>query len=268
MKTSGNRHLLLVLFIVCIGLTVPACGPDSPDLMGTLECPPEAAAGEQLGSNLGVTVTNEGTWDAGEFLVDLVISSDTTIPVQPANYSANYGEDVLLEGGREGVDALGPGSTQTVTLYGPNTIPADTPAGTHYLGLVVDSTTVVGEYDENNNTANCEITIIDCPTTAEVTNAQIIEASGGTVGFARLRLRWAYSTGELPERLLITVYRFQGGEWDNIMRNDEPFELPDPTVTESDVVIFRLFDGDYRLVFNAFYSCDREAEFTFEQPLG
>ncbi len=105
---------------------------------------------------------------------------------------------------------------------------------------------------------------------AAITDCQIIGASGGTVGMARLRLRWAYAaTGVKPYKLLITVYRLQGippGSWDNIMPSGQAFNVPSPaTTTESDVMIWRLFTGDYRIVLKAFYTCDRVREYTFQR---
>ena len=107
---------------------------------------------------------------------------------------------------------------------------------------------------------------------AAVTDCQVIGQSGGTVGTARLRLAWTYAaTGVKPNKLQITVYRLQGiapGTWDNIMPSGKSFEVPSPaTTTESDVLIWRLFSGKYRLVFKAFYSCNRVKEYTFERTI-
>ena len=107
---------------------------------------------------------------------------------------------------------------------------------------------------------------------AAITDCQIIGASGGTVGMARLRLRWTYAaTGVKPNKLLITVYRLQGippGSWDNIMPSGQAFNVPSPaTTTESDVMIWRLFSGDYRIVMKAFYTCNRVKEYKFERHI-
>jgi hypothetical protein len=107
---------------------------------------------------------------------------------------------------------------------------------------------------------------------AAITDCQIIGESGGTVGMARLRLRWTYAaTGVKPYKLLITVYRLQGippGSWDNIMPSGQAFNVPSPaTTTESDVMIWRLFSGDYRIVLKAFYTCNRVKEYKFERHI-
>jgi hypothetical protein len=109
-------------------------------------------------------------------------------------------------------------------------------------------------------------------TIAAITDCQIIGESGGTVGMARLRLRWTYAaTGVKPYKLLITVYRLQGtppGSWDNIMPSGQAFNVPSPsTTTESDVMIWRLFSGDYRIVLKAFYTCNRVKEYKFERHI-
>jgi hypothetical protein len=215
-----------------------------------------------------VVLENNGSASAQGFFIDLVLSSDTNIPVEFATYSPSFSEDALLKGGREHVESLAPGDSLDLPLHGTNKIPDDTPPGNYYLGFAVDSGKTVTEADEANNTGVCQIQLGDCASVADITDCQIIEASGGTVGYATIRLAWTYATGERPDRLLITVYRFQGGEWDNIMPSDEPFEVPSPSATTAtDVTIWRLFHGDYRIVFTAYYSCDREEEFIFEREL-
>lgn len=111
-----------------------------------------------------------------------------------------------------------------------------------------------------------------CLAIAAITNCQIVGASGGTVGFAQLQLSWTYAaTGVKPKKLFITVYRKQGpapGTWDNIMPSGQPFEVASPaTTTTASVLIFRLFSGDYRIVFKAHYSCNRVREYTFERHI-
>jgi len=111
-----------------------------------------------------------------------------------------------------------------------------------------------------------------CLSTAAITNCQIVGASGGTVGLAQLQLSWNYaSSGVKPHKLQITVYRLQGtppGSWDNIMPSSQPFEVTSPaTTTTANVLIFRLFSGDYRIVFTAYYSCNRKRTYTFQRHI-
>ncbi len=106
---------------------------------------------------------------------------------------------------------------------------------------------------------------------APVTDCQIIGSSGGTVGMAILKLQWTYAaTGVKPNKLLITVYRKMGNppEWYNIMPSENSFNVPSPsTTTQSDVMIWKLFSGDYKIVFKAYYTCNRVKEYTFERHI-
>lgn len=265
MRAIEQKKAFVVFLLLGSCLIMTSCAPD---LTGTIECPGQARPGEELKTNIEIALENKGSEPASDFFVDLVLSIDTTIPVNLATYSPNFSEDVLLKGGRESVEMLGSKTSMNLVLNGSNKIPEDTPAGNYYIGFVVDPGKTVSESNEDNNIGVCPIEIVACDPIADITDCQIIEASGGTVGYARLRLRWTYGTGEKPNQLLITVYRRSAGEWGNIMPGEEPFNVPSPeSTTESDVTIFRLFSGDYKIVFHASYSCDREEEFVFERHL-
>jgi len=134
-----------------------------PDLEVSIKCPHQAYPGQELRKSIKVTVKNKGTATAKNFSVDLVLSSDTIIPVKYAIYSPNFHEDVLLKGGREYVKSLAPGAKINLILYGTNKIPSDTPPGNYYLGVVVDSGNKVKELRENNNTAICRMSIAPFP---------------------------------------------------------------------------------------------------------
>ncbi len=257
------RPNLNIGFYLLLSLMLTSCA----NLSGNIHCPAGAYPGEELADSITVEVSNTGDATARNFFVDMILSTDTTAPVAYASYSPNFHEDVLLQGGREFVSSLAPGTTMTVDLYGNNKIPADTPAGNYYLGLIVDSGNAATESSNSDNTAFCALKVTACSPIAEITDAQIIEASGGTVGFARMLIGWNYAAGETPSELTITVYRLQGGSWDNIMPSDTPFVVTDPGTREADVIIFRLFTGDYRIQFNAGYSCSRTEEFTFERSI-
>jgi len=240
-----------------------------PDLAVSITCPSKVYPGEELDGNIKVVVKNVGTAPAKDFFVDLVLSSNAVIPLKFASYSSHFSDDILLKGGREHIKSLAPGASIKLILHGSNKIPDDTPPGYKYLGIVVDPGNNVKEISEKNNIDLCRIKVALCPPIAGITSCHIVEASGGTAGFARLRLSWTYaSTGEKPYRLLITVYRLQAGSWDNIMPSNRPFGVISPAhTTTADVTIFRLFSGDYRIVFKAFYSCNREREYTFEKHI-
>ena len=129
-----------------------------PDLTVSIKCPSRAYPGQELGKSIRVVVENRGMAVAKDFFVDLVISSDTTIPVKYANYSPNFHEDVLFKGGRTHISSLAAGVTINVKSLGAK-IPDDIPFGIYYLGAVVDPGKKVKELNENNNTALCRIKI-------------------------------------------------------------------------------------------------------------
>lgn len=152
------RKNFLLVFIFCICLMGGyGCRPD---LTSSIECPIESYPGEELDGNINVTLENRGNRAANDFFVDLVLSTDTTIPIDFAIDSPNFTEDVLLQGGREHVDSLGPGASLNLTLNGVNKIPDDTSLGNYYLGVVVDSGKTVSESNEANNTAVCNTKIL------------------------------------------------------------------------------------------------------------
>lgn len=108
------------------------------------------------------------------WMVDIVLSTDTTVPPGFAVYSPNWREDVLLRGGRESrTNDLAPGQEQlfngpTVMLGGPPPrpydylsfpMPAGVPAGNYYVCVVVDPANVIAEVNERNNATCQPITI-------------------------------------------------------------------------------------------------------------
>jgi hypothetical protein len=128
------------------------------DLVGTLTAPNVATAGESIGSQLALEVTNQGgTIAAGTlgssgagYVVDLVLSSDTVVPSGYATYSPTWHEDVLLKGGRvSNTSDLNPGASQSYSIGG--VIPVDTPDGDYFLCVRVDPGDNVSEFDEDNN---------------------------------------------------------------------------------------------------------------------
>ena len=265
MKNFLYNPLLRLSYFSFFSFALFAC---SPDITGTVRSPAQALPGEKLSTNLQVSLKNSGSEVADSFFIDLVLSSDSIIPIRFAEYSPNFREDVLLEGGREHIKSLAVGASISPKLNGPNKIPEDTPPGIYFLGLVADPGNSVDESNESNNISLSKIEVLSCSPIANINDCQIIEASGGTVGFAKLLLRWAYGNGEKPSRLLIKVFRYSADDWLNIMPNGEPFEVPSPQSTlESEVIIFRLFSGNYKLELEAFYSCNRKELYIFEDQL-
>jgi hypothetical protein len=234
-------------------------------------CPGTARAGQELGASFKVTATNAGRMPVRDVAVDIVLSrrSHCAVPTPVAVYSPNYSDGVLLKGGREHI-SLNAGETKEVTLNGTNKIPDDTPSGTYFLCAVIDAGNKVPEINETNNCSCCSIQITGCPAIADIVNPRILEASGGTVGPARIKLAWSFSpaTAEKPTKLQITIYRQQAdGTWYGVMPMDAPYEVTPPSSTVADVGIFRLFSGNHKIVFKAWYSCNRIKEFTFILPV-
>lgn len=140
-------------------LAVTACD-GVPNLVGSLSGPASAEPGEEIGDRVVGHATNDGTATVtADFAVDLVLSSDETVPEGFASFSSSYREDVLLEGGRAHVTQdIAPGQTVEVpTLLG--TIPGDTPPGEYFLCTRTDPGEVVNESDETDNVTCTPITI-------------------------------------------------------------------------------------------------------------
>jgi hypothetical protein len=90
-----------------------------PDLTVRMKYPINASPGQALAKEFSLTVENKGAVEAKDVNVQVVISSDTQIPLQSAAYSENFQEDALLEGGQSTVASIKPGESLTVSLPGP-----------------------------------------------------------------------------------------------------------------------------------------------------
>jgi len=142
--------------------------------------PMYACIGEALEKRLILVIQNVGTapasGDPGYFHTDLVLSPDAVIGNE---------DDILLIGGRDQVhDALEPSEILMVPLAGSNQIPGDTPAGTYYLGAIVDSQEDVAESDEANNTYSYQIDIQDCQGEPDLIVEYITGPSSACIGEA------------------------------------------------------------------------------------
>ena len=122
-----------------------------PDLAVILKYPIKVMPGQALDKDVSITVQNRGTVEARNVNVQLVLSSDLQIPVEPASYSENYKEDAMLEGGSGTVELLKPGESLPIKLKGSLKVPADTEPGKYYLGAVIDPGKSVEELNEDNN---------------------------------------------------------------------------------------------------------------------
>ena len=139
-----------------------------PDLRVRFTAPGSAFAGDDIGNQIKLEVANFGTAVAlgskpGQegYMVDLVLSTDTTHPPGWATYKASFQEDVLLRGGRVSITkTLDPRQIEAYPVGAG--IPADTPAGTYYICARVDPGNRIaelGKAGERNNVFCKEIII-------------------------------------------------------------------------------------------------------------
>ena len=103
------------------------------------------------------TISPAGRVNVDGYLVELVLSSDRSVAVRPATFSAGFMEDMLLKGGRVSrTYDVTPGAS--LMVWDPATaqeddlqIPTDTPSGNYFICAVVDPSGTVDEEDEENN---------------------------------------------------------------------------------------------------------------------
>ena len=133
-----------------------------PDLVVTVTGPAQAVTGTEI--SVKVTVQNKGKGSAPGtaagakgYMVDLILSSDSYVPLKPAVYpsyagatDADFLEDMLMRGGRiSNTQTLAAGASAVYTL--PVLIPKRTPPGIYCLAAYVDSQAAVAESNETNN---------------------------------------------------------------------------------------------------------------------
>lgn len=122
-----------------------------PDLSVSLKYPVKVEPGSDITQDVSIIVENNGTADAAKFQLDLVLSKDSNIPVQPASPSETFTEDMLLQNGRINVELVKPGESITLHLRNPVKVPLDALPDKYYLGAVADSDNKLKEMDETNN---------------------------------------------------------------------------------------------------------------------
>lgn len=96
------------------------------------------------------------------FMIDIVLSSDREMPAEPAIFSPNFSEDVMIRGGRISRTTDLPfraAKPYSVTAE----IPADTPAGMYFLCARIDSLNKVAESVEANNVACTPFNVVRRP---------------------------------------------------------------------------------------------------------
>lgn len=165
MKTLRRTLIPLSFFL----LIFAGCQPDEPDLQVTLAATDGAtySPGDDIAGTLSLEVQNtgnapaQGTEDDGGYMVDLVLSEDSSVPVTFATVPSPYEfqEDMLLEGGRiSNTTTVDGGATQAYDDKVLGIIPPDAPSSV-YLCAVVDPDNQVAESNEDNNTSCIEIEI-------------------------------------------------------------------------------------------------------------
>lgn len=159
------RKIILLL----IGCTLAGCD-SQPDLRVEISGPAHVRAGDDVEALMRIVASNQGDApapgtldpDTAGYMVDLVLSRDSILPVRWAAVSPTFTEDMLLAGGRiSRTMRLAPGESRAVS-EGEASIAADTPPGRYCLGAVIDPGTRVAESDENNNTA-CHWIEVEAP---------------------------------------------------------------------------------------------------------
>ena len=171
--------LFLVLALTAASLSGGASFSDSPlpDLVANITGPSSAEAGDPLAREVSVTVRNlgdqaapgtispDGRVNADGYFVELVLSSDKSVAVRPATFSAGFMEDMLLKGGRVS-RTNDVASSTSLMVWDPTTaqeddlqIPNDTSSGNYFICAVVDPSGTVDEEDESNNVDCAAITI-------------------------------------------------------------------------------------------------------------
>jgi len=124
---------------------------DFADLTVQLHYPVQATPGQHLQSEVTVVIENKGSAAAKNIVLEIILSSDNKIPQKNAVVSDQFAEDVRLGDGRETIPLLEAGQQLTVNFNGTLKIPADTPPGKYYLGVVADPENQISESSKENN---------------------------------------------------------------------------------------------------------------------
>ena len=150
-----KKRLIKTFLCSLVGLILLAFGVSKAiadaDIVISVFSPGRATIEQDLNRKIKVKVANVGDVTTGSFSVDIILSTDTTAPIEFATYDPYFSEDVLLLGGREFIENLRPGQVKYVRLNGSNRIPLDTPTGILYIGVVADPGESVTEETEDNN---------------------------------------------------------------------------------------------------------------------
>jgi len=147
------------------------CAPAAaePDLVVDVSGPATLTPGAPLGPGTQLEASNVGTGPAAGtvgtldppngFMIDHVLSADTSVPPGFATYSPTWHEDVLLQGGRASNTTDLAAGASTVYPDENASIPSDTPPGDYYLCAQIDPANRVIESDETNNVDCGRVTV-------------------------------------------------------------------------------------------------------------
>jgi len=131
-----------------------------------------------------------GTASAGKngYMVDLVLSTDESVPAKFATYAPTYSEDVLLKGGRlSNTPDLAP-SDKKLWAGVSYELPSDTPPGKYFVCAQVDAGQKIAEASEANNVSCNPLIVKSFPKPVlEYTGKESYSANGKD--WVRFRLR-------------------------------------------------------------------------------
>ncbi len=111
--------------------------------------PVQALPGEEIGPGVDLRIVNQGNVRCTSFEIQFYLSDDAEI--------SNTDEPLIA--GNVNITSLDAGEEIDVVVNPSMAIPADTPIGTYYIGLIVDDGDAIPESDENNNDSSYQILI-------------------------------------------------------------------------------------------------------------
>jgi hypothetical protein len=112
-----------------------------------------------IGRNEGGGVAQGNRPGQRGYVVDIILSTDDTVPAGYARYSAAFREDVLLQGGRVSTTANLEGEASAAFIISDDRVPLDTPPGNYRICARIDPGNFITESDEGNNTACTDVRV-------------------------------------------------------------------------------------------------------------
>ncbi len=132
--------------------------------------------GAPIGNLFSLSIRNDGSGSAGDFLVGLYASRDQNITIT----------DTLLTASDQHVYGLSPGEVKVISWPAEVAVPASFGTGSAYLGVIVDGSAVISESNEANNQAAWAATLV---VGNPQLKGQVVLPDGSTgVGDARVQI--------------------------------------------------------------------------------